>query len=282
VPKQLATSHDGSQQMMIGADSTVYFRVDDPLKTPAPNFAPVPGLAGAARLQASRVALDSDPRNGDTQAIVLGTDGQLWHSLRSAATGQWTPWAQPAPTGFKATDAAIGIDGRGDAHIAVVDTARVVQYRMRYASNGSWSNWEQPLSKEPLVKAGRVAVSAATDGSGDMDLYYTDDRGGGSSLVGTVHKPSGRPFGGSVWIGLTPDHAAVTDLAVATTTAAVNGIATKLILVAAQTAGGHLVTTIRKNNGNAPFQDARVGPGLAGVAANITTSPPGLAITVVQ
>jgi hypothetical protein len=277
-PKQLATSHDGSQQLLIGADSAAYFRIDDPLKTPAPNFVPVPGLVGAAQ-----VAVDSDPRNGDTQAMVLGRDGQLYHSLRSAATGQWTPWAQPAPTGFKATDVAIGIDGRGDAHIAAVGTTGVVNYRMRYASNGSWSNWEQPpgLGGNPQLLAGRVAVTASTDGSGDIDLYagmgWTD-----LSAVYSSHKPSGQPFGPARLVAHTPDGAAVIDLA-ATTTAPVNGIAAKLILVATQTASGRLVTWTKiNNNWSASFREARTGPGLANVAANATTSPPGLALTTVQ
>jgi hypothetical protein len=192
--KQIAVSHDGTAMAAIGSNGMLYVRVDDPLKTPPPDFALVYGPDGLP-MQASRVALDTDPRTKELQIVALWKNGQVYHRALPYK-GSWTPWGAVSP-GFVATDLAMSIDGQGNGHFVAVGVDHNVNYQRRYP-DGSWNSWWQliPDGEGGALQASRVALSAATAGNGTVDLDLIGyGRPGATNTLWRLTRPLGGSWG---------------------------------------------------------------------------------------
>ncbi|MGY4967542.1 hypothetical protein [Streptomyces sp. 900105245] len=120
---------------------------------------------------ASRASVAATP-NGAVQAVALGMDGRLYHSVRGPGFGigtlerailgpgmgtqVWQPWGVPrgangAPA-FGGPDVAITGMPNNDAQIIAIGIDNVAYHNIRFA-NGSWQGWA------PLQSASRVALS---------------------------------------------------------------------------------------------------------------------------
>jgi hypothetical protein len=119
----IAGMPDGSSQILaIGINGYVYHEV----RSAAGVFSGFEPLAGVTTtdMTASSIGITGLP-DGSSQVVAVGSDGNLWHTVRNA-NGTWTAWGAPAgisgATKFAATQ--VGVAGMPDGSSQILATTR--------------------------------------------------------------------------------------------------------------------------------------------------------------
>ncbi|MGW1857323.1 hypothetical protein [Streptomyces collinus] len=140
---------------------------------------PLDGAQGGFRFQGAREATAGMP-DGSTQAVGIGTDGNIWHNIRRA-DGSWQGWnalprADNRAVGFPATEVALTGMPNGDAQIVAVGKDGYVYHNIRKA-DGSWQGWGAIAGADGgRVKASKVALAGMPDGSTQVLVFGGDGR----------------------------------------------------------------------------------------------------------
>jgi hypothetical protein len=280
-PKQIAVSHDGTAMAAIGSNGLLYVRVDDPLKTPPPDFALVYGPDGLP-MPAARVALDTDPNTKQLQMVAIWKNGQVYHRA-APYKGSWTPWGALSP-GFLATDLAMSIDGQGNGHFVAIGVDHNVNYQRRYP-DGSWNSWWQliPNGAGGALQASRVALSAATAGTSngtiDLDLIGYG-KPGSDSWVWRFSRPLGGSWGYPSLVAYSLSEP-FNELAVGQLQRTTSAGPANVELVAA-TIGTDLLRYLRVDGTWQMAGHARTSAGSSNLAVNLTPDTTGIGITTSQ
>ena len=167
----IAGMPDGSAQMLaIGTDGLVYHNVRTATASWQGWAAPA-GANGAAHFAGSDVAIAAMP-NGSTQMLAIGSDGLVYHNVRTA-TGSWQGWQAPAGANGAAHLAAsrVAITGMpdGSAQMLAIGSDGLVYHNVRTAT-GTWQGWQAPAGANGAAHftGTRVAITGMPDGSAQM------------------------------------------------------------------------------------------------------------------
>lgn len=152
-------------------------------------FEPLAGVGGAPTFAASRVAVGGFA-DGSLQAIAIGNDGNLYHTIRNK-DGSWQSWnptagAGGAPT-FQASSIAVAAINdpsdtvhNGDLDVAAVGNDGLLYFNIRYR-DGNWQGWQPTAGAygAPTFAAKGVAMTGMPDDTmqiiaigNDGNLYH--------------------------------------------------------------------------------------------------------------
>ncbi|MFB7037465.1 hypothetical protein [Streptomyces sp. NPDC056294] len=148
--------------------------------SPSGEWTPATALGGAGdsfRFSGGRQSIAPTP-DGGLQALGIGLDGNVWHTVRYR-DGSWQRWnvlpaADNKTPGFKATDVSITAMPGGDAQLVAVGRDGLAYHNIRYA-DGGWQGWAaMPGPDNGLVRASRAAASGMPDGSTRVVAFGAD------------------------------------------------------------------------------------------------------------
>jgi hypothetical protein len=199
---QFASAVDANgnlQEVAIGGDGTVYHDI-----TGQAGYEQV--HEGGQPITATLVAMATIPAGapgaGDMQLVTLGTDGNIYHTIRYA-DGSWQSalGELARPAAGPVAQVAISAEPDGATLVAALDGG--VPYVDERDASGTWSGWEQVPA--PFNDGDRIAI--ATDSSGTStivtseNLYGEDPNAGSPSVWAVTGTP--QAWGSPQWISNT-------------------------------------------------------------------------------
>ncbi|MFF2750583.1 glycoside hydrolase domain-containing protein [Kitasatospora sp. NPDC058048] len=167
-----------SQELGIGLDGRLYHGVRAANGSWS-GFAGVPD-DGTPATQARRTGIAGMP-DGSSQVVTVGSDGNVYHRIRSA-DGNWSGYGALPGVGtptMGASDIAIAGLPDGSAQVLAIGNDGNVYHETRF-SNGSWSGFAPlPGVNSSRMAASRVSITGLPDGSsqvlvigGDVNIYH--------------------------------------------------------------------------------------------------------------
>ncbi|WP_329562377.1 glycoside hydrolase domain-containing protein [Kitasatospora sp. NBC_01266] len=134
-----------------------------------PGFTPMSGVGGVGVFKGSEAAIAGMP-DGTSQELGIGTDGNLYHGIRSTS-GTLSGFAALSGVGspnMAARKAGIAGMPNGSSQVLAIGNDGNVYHNIRSA-NGNWSGFAAlPGIGTPNMAAGDVAIAGMPDGSSQV------------------------------------------------------------------------------------------------------------------
>jgi hypothetical protein len=208
--------------------------------------------AGGVRHGFNRVASAVNRANGSLHVFGVGTDGNIWHTIRDGL-GNWTQF-EPVSNRGDIVDVACAMDAEAALHVCGVSTDGQVHHAL-FVDNGPPSGFSPVFNETgvPTIAGTPQTVTKVACGvlRGALHVVVASSSG---AILHALRKPDGNWTGFGDVKGEAGDPGAIGDVAAAVSN---NGGGGEDLNVFAIVPSGELRRTTRFNNGSwEPFQNA--------------------------
>jgi hypothetical protein len=139
-------------------------------------------VQGAAGFRGFAVDVACATNSGTGMQVgMITSDGRIWHSIRDAATGVWTPFGDvnAAAAGGVSGASKIGMtqDGDGNMQLMVYASGQIIRHTIRFQANGTWQPWGDVVAATgggPRLDQIPESISGTAGRFGEVEWVFTD------------------------------------------------------------------------------------------------------------